>query len=548
MPPGQMMNTPLSITAIMRFAERVYPDTEIVSQLSPTETHRYTYADAFRRARQLANALRSAGVKPGDRVGTLAWNDYRHFEVYYAVSCSGAVCHTINPRLFPEQIEYIINHAEDTLLFVDPAFLPLLENIKDKIGNIRQIIVLADEVSLETSWPVQPYETFIADQPGIFDWPELDEHTASSLCYTSGTTGNPKGVLYSHRSMVLHSYALALPDALNLSAREVAMPVVPMFHVNAWGLPYACPMVGAKLVFPGPCMGNGEVLTRLINEEGVTVSAGVPTVWLALLDYLDRHQQTVPGLDRLIVGGAACPPALLEAFEERYQVTVIPAWGMTELSPVGTVNSPKPGMGNLPKAQRDKYRLSAGRPVFGVEFKIVDDADNEQPWDGESVGEVKVKGPWVCASYYKHPHSDAHDQDGWFATGDVASFDRDGYMHITDRTKDLIKSGGEWISSIELENAAMGHPAVKEAAVIGIPHPKWTERPLLVVVKETETRLDQEGLLCWLEGRVAKWWLPEEVVFVEALPHTATGKVSKKDLREQFAQRAAASPALDGAH
>jgi len=432
---GKMMNTPLSITSIMRFAERVYPDTEIVSQVSPTEVHRYTYANAFRRVRQLANALRAAGIQPGDRVATLAWNHYRHFEIYYATSCSGAICHTVNPRLFPKQLEYVINHAEDRLLFIDADMVPLWNAIKHGIKCVERVVVLTDDVRpFASSGELQCYESFIEDQPDKFSWPDLDEQTASALCYTSGTTGDPKGVLYSHRSTVLHCYAMALPDSFGLSAREVVMPVVPLFHVNAWGLPYACPMVGAKLVLPGSFMGNGEVLTRLINQEGVTVAGAVPTVWMAVMEYLKQNKEVALGLNRILTGGAACPQSLIEFFREKYQVDVIHAWGMTELSPVGTVNSLKRGMERAPADQLRKLRLSQGRPVFDVDLKIVDEAGVEQPWDGHSAGEVKVRGPWVCSGYFKLPQSDAHDEDGWFATGDIATFDTDGYMWITDRT------------------------------------------------------------------------------------------------------------------
>lgn len=531
---GQMMNTPLTITSVMQFADKVYPNGEIVSQISATQKHRYTYAEAFCRVRKLANALLASGIRPGDRVATLAWNDYRHFELYYAVSCIGAVCHTLNPRLFPEQIEYIINHAEDKLLFVDPGLVSLLDGIRDRIPSVQQTVVLSED-----------YEAFIGEHSASFDWPLLDEQSASSLCYTSGTTGDPKGVLYSHRSTVLHSYACAMPDAMNLSARDVVMPLVPMFHVNAWGLPYACPMVGATLVLPGAFMGDGHVLTQLINDEGVSLSAGVPTVWLALLNALKEQGAKVPSLERLIVGGAACPLSIMDEFREAYQVEVRHAWGMTETSPAGVLNSLKPGMENLPKEALDRIRLKQGRPIFGMEFKIVDEHNREQAWDGLAVGEVKVRGPWVCSSYYRQDSGSAHDHDGWFATGDIASFDHNGYMQITDRAKDVIKSGGEWISSIELENAAMGHPQVKEAAVIGIPDPKWGERPLLFVVKEGPcvggkataagkgevVELDAQVLLDWLKDRVVKWWVPERVEFVDELPHTATGKLDKKVLR-----------------
>ncbi|WP_200842768.1 long-chain fatty acid--CoA ligase [Zhongshania aliphaticivorans] len=530
------MTQPLTITSIMQFADRVFPEVEVVSFTADNPRHRYTLKDAFKRARQLANALAAFGIQTGDRVATLAWNDYRHFELYYAVPCSGAVCHTINPRLFPEQLEYIINHADDKIIFTDPTFLPLLENLQHKLPTVQKIIVLSDAASMPqtTLQNIDNYEDFISNYVDKFDWPEIDENTASGLCYTSGTTGNPKGVLYSHRSCVLHSYAAALPDTMNLSSKDVILPIVPMFHVNAWSIPYCAAMVGAKIVFPGSKMGDGETLETLINSEQVTLSAGVPTVWLALLNYLRDSGKKVPSLNRVIVGGAACPLSIMEEFEREHNIYTHHSWGMTETSPLGVFNSPKAGMENLSQDELNKIRLKQGRPVFGVDLRIVADDGSEQPWDGESIGEVRVKGNWICKSYYKLEGSDSHDNKGYLRTGDVACIDQRGYMHITDRTKDVIKSGGEWISSIELENAAIGHPAIHETAVIGIPHPKWSERPLLIAVKAPDKNISATELIAYLEGKVAKWWIPEEVAFVDKLPHTATGKVSKKDLRIQF--------------
>jgi fatty-acyl-CoA synthase len=535
--PGQMMNLPLTITSIMNFAERVFGSTEIVSITADNPLHRYTYADAFQRTRRLANALAAAGVSEGDRIATLAWNDYRHFELYYAISCSGAVCHTINPRLFPEQVDYIVNHAEDKLVFIDPAFLPLLEGLQDKLPSVKRFVVLSDAENMsETSLrDAVDYESFIDGHSNSFDWPDLDENAASALCYTSGTTGNPKGVLYSHRSTVLHSYGAALPDAMGLSAREVVLPIVPMFHVNAWGIPYGAPMVGTKLVLPGSKMGDGETLQRLIETEQVTMSAGVPTVWLALLGYLRETGKQVTSLERVVVGGAACPLSIMEEFSEKHGVNTHHAWGMTETGPLGVFNTLKPGMEDLPQDQLDAIRVKQGRPIFGVDIRIVDDEGNVQPWDGESTGEVRIKGNWICSGYYRMEDADSHDADGYFGTGDVACMDADAYMRITDRTKDVIKSGGEWISSIDLENAAVGHPAVAEAAVIGVPHPKWTERPLLIVVKAPGAEVSKEDILSYLDGKVARWWIPEDAVFVDQIPHTATGKISKKDLRALFA-------------
>ncbi len=534
--PGQMMNLPLTITTIMDFAERVHGDSEIVSITADNPAHRYTYADAFKRTRQLANALQKAGVTQGDRVATLAWNDYRHFELYYAISCSGAVCHTINPRLFPDQLEYIVNHAQDKLIFTDPAFLPLLEGLADRLGTVKKIVVLTDAENMPVTELVGAvdYESFIADQSQDYDWPELDENAASALCYTSGTTGNPKGVLYSHRSTVLHSYAAALPDTMALSMHDTILPIVPMFHVNAWSLPYAAALVGCKLVMPGAKMGDGETLQALIEQEGVTMSAGVPTVWLALLTYLRESGKTVDSLQRVVVGGAACPLSIMEEFSDRHDVYTHHAWGMTETGPLGVFNVLKPGMEKLPKEELDAIKLKQGRPVFGVDVRIVDEQGKVLPWDGEAAGEVRVRGNWICSGYFGTDNPDSHDENGFFGTGDVASMDANGYMKITDRTKDVIKSGGEWISSIDLENAAVGHPAVAEAAVIGVPHPKWTERPLLIVVQQTGEVAEKKDILQFLEGKVAKWWIPEDVVFVDELPHTATGKISKKDLRVTF--------------
>jgi len=532
---GLMMDTPLLITSLMRHADRHHANQEIVSITLDNPSHRYTYREAFTRVRQLANALAALGLNDSDRVGTLAWNDYRHFELYYAVSCSGFVLHTINPRLFPEQVIYIINHANDRVLFVDPLILPLVEAVQEHLTGVEHFIIMTDEAHMpQTSLPnAQCYETLIAGQPNEFEWPELDENSASALCYTSGTTGNPKGVLYSHRSTILHCYGSAAADVLGLRSKDIVLPVVPMFHVNAWGIPYACPMVGAKLVFPGPKMGDGETLATMMNREKVTISLGVPTVWLALLSYCKEAGIQLESMERTVVGGAACPISLMDQFREEHDVHVHQGWGMTEMSPLGTQNVFKAHQEHLSLDERRKIQAKQGRGLFGVELKITDDDNQELPWDGKAFGALKVRGPWVCSAYYQLDESEAHDKDGWFDTGDVATIDPDGFMQITDRSKDVIKSGGEWISSIDLENAAMDHPAVAEAAVIAVPHPKWTERPLLVVVKASE-HADKDAILASLEGKVAKWWIPEDVVFIEELPHTATGKISKKDLREQL--------------
>lgn len=533
---GLMMDVPLLVTSIMTHAERNHPRQEIVSLLANEGVHRYTYGDAFLRTKKLANALSNFGLEQGDRIATLAWNDYRHFELYYAISCSGYVCHTINPRLFPEQLVYIINHAEDQWLFIDPSFIPLLESVVNDV-SLKGVVVLckSEHMPDTTLANVHCYEDLLADEAEQFSWPNLDENSASALCYTSGTTGNPKGVLYSHRSTLLHAYGSALPDSLGVCRADVLLPVVPMFHVNAWGAVYSCPMVGAKLVFPGPSMGDGEALQMLIESESVTIALGVPTVWLALLNYLESSGKRVDSLQRTLVGGSACPLSIIKAFQEKYDVYTHCGWGMTEMSPLGTANTLTPEALALPEAELDKMKLKAGRAVFGVEMRIINDDGEELAWDGVQFGTLQVRGSWVCSDYYKLDKvSDAHE-DGWFNTGDVATIDSDGYMQITDRIKDVIKSGGEWISSIDLENAAVGHPNVAEAAVIGVEHPKWTERPLLIVVKQPDTELTKEEILTWFDGRVAKWWIPTDVEFVEELPHTATGKIQKMTLREQFA-------------
>lgn len=533
---GQMMDFPLTITSLMRHANRMHPDSEIVSVTFDNPRHRYTFGDAFLRVGQLANALAERGVTKGDRIATLAWNDYRHFEIYYAVSCSGAVVHTINPRLFADQIEFIVNHAEDSWLFIDPTFLPLIEPLAKKFNTVKGFIVLCDEESMPATSlsNALSYETLIAGHSSDFDWPDLDENDACGLCYTSGTTGNPKGVLYSHRALVLHSYAACLPDTMNASISDAVMPIVPMFHVNAWNLPYAAALVGFKLVMPGSHMGNPETLHDLIENENVTMSAGVPTVWLGLLNYLRESGKTVNSLKHIITGGSACPLSIMQEFEEKHGVETRAAWGMTEMSPLGTCVVPKRPRQSYSDDEYNKLRIKAGRTVFGVEMKIVDDENQELPWDGVAFGALKVRGPWVASSYYKLDSSSAHDEDGWMDTGDVATIDPEGYMQITDRAKDVIKSGGEWISSIDLENTAIGHPEIAEAAVIGVAHPKWDERPLLVAVRHEGASVEGEDLLEYMSDKVARWWLPNDVVFVDELPHTATGKLQKVELRKQF--------------
>ena len=538
---GLMMDTQLLISTLIRFADANYPDREIVSVTADNPLHRYTYREAFARSRKLANALKKLGIEQGDRIGTLAWNDYRHFELYYAVSGSGMVCHTINPRLYPEQVSYIVNHAEDEYLFVDLLVMPLVEALWPTFKGVKGVVVLTNEASMpESKIPnLMCYETLIADESDEFEWPDFDENTASALCYTSGTTGNPKGVLYSHRSTLLHAFAGGLPDVLGFSGHDCALMIVPMFHVNGWGIPFSSAMVGAKLVMPGPKMADGETLATLMNQEEVTVASGVPTIWLALLAHLDESGETIPTVRRISVGGAACPRSIIEAVDQKHGIAVHQGWGMTETSPLGTIFKVKPAMGELTEDELYDLRAKQGCGVFGVEMRITDEEDQPLPWDGVAFGTLKVRGPWVAKQYYKLDDADNPlDAEGWFDTGDVATIDPQGVMQITDRTKDVIKSGGEWISSIDLENAAVGHPKVTEAAVIGRYHPKWTERPLLIVVPNEGEEISKDEMLEWFDDKVATWWKPNDVVFVDELPHTATGKINKLGLREQFADYA----------
>jgi len=532
---GLMMDMPLSISDLIRHAERHHGLGEIVSKrVEDGSHHRYTYREAHERARKLANALRRLGVAMHDRVATLAWNGFRHFEIYYAAAGSGAVIHTINPRLFPDQIEYIANHAEDKVVFFDVTFAPLVAKLAPQLKSVGHFVAMTDAARLpkEQIPRLLSYEDLVGRESPDFEWPSFDERTAACLCYTSGTTGNPKGALYSHRSTILHAYAAALPDALNISARDVVLPVVPMFHVNAWGLPYSCALTGAKLVFPGQHL-DGKSLHQLFEAEEVTMSAGVPTVWLGLLNYMKEQKARFSSLKRVVIGGSACPPAMIRAFQEDYGVEVLHAWGMTEMSPLGTVATFKPK--HLKQGREERYAVQhkQGRVLYGVDFRVVGEDGSEMPWDGASIGDLQVRGPWVIKGYFKGEGGDPL-KDGWFPTGDVVNIDPDGYMQITDRSKDVIKSGGEWISSIELENIAIAHPAIAEAAVIGIAHPKWDERPLVVAVKKPGQDISREELLEFYEGKVAKWWRPDDVVFVDALPHTATGKLSKLTLRQQF--------------
>ena len=538
---GLMMNTPLLISSIAEHAAKFHGDREIVSVTADNPRHRCTYREMVGRSRQLANALETLGLDRGDRVATLAWNDYRHLEIYYAVSGAGFVCHTINPRLFPEQLVFIINHAEDRWIFTDVMFVPLLEKMLPQIRAVEGFVIMTDEAHMpDTTLPnAVCYETFIAAESPDYSWPELDERSASALCYTSGTTGDPKGVLYDHRSTVLHAYASPGPDLMNLSSLDSVLPVVPLFHVNAWGVPYSVLMVGAKLVFPGPKMGDGEALYELMESERVTIALGVPTVWLALLQYCASAGKRLKTLRSSIVGGAAVPRSMIQAFRDDHDVEIRQGWGMTEMSPLGTCNSIKAGLETLSEEAKLDLATKAGRGIFGCELRIVDDEGHDLPWDGIAYGALQVRGPWICSDYYKlDGGAGTHTKDGWFDTGDVATIDDQGYMTITDRTKDVIKSGGEWISSIALENAAMGHPAVAEAAVIGVSHPKWTERPLLIVVRSEGQDVSRDDMLAYFRGKVADWWIPNDVAFVDELPHTATGKIKKIELRKQFADYA----------
>ncbi len=532
---GQMMGQPLLISSIIQHADRYFGSNEIVSRRVEGDIHRYTYRDCHRRARQMANALGSLGVKMGDRVATLAWNGYRHMELYYAISGSGAVMHTINPRLHPDQIAYIANHAEDQYLYFDMTFLPLVEAFAAKCKTVKGFVMMCDKDRMPQDSKVPNlmcYEDLIDNSSDQYEWPLFDENSASSLCYTSGTTGNPKGALYSHRSTVLHSYASTMPDALNVSSRDAVLPVVPMFHVNAWGLPYSVPLTGAKMVFPGAAL-DGKSIYELFEEEKVTFSAGVPTVWLGLLTYVGQNNLKFSTFKRTVIGGSACPPAMMKTFRHQYDVEVVHAWGMTEMSPLGTACTLQAHHMGLPEEEKQSILEKQGHAIFGVDMKIVDDMGKELPWDGKTYGNLLVRGPWIISGYFKGEGGDVL-QDGWFPTGDVATISPDGYMQITDRSKDVIKSGGEWIGSIDLENIAMAHPAVQQAACIGVFHPKWDERPLLVVVKKPGAEVTREELIKFYDGKIAKWWTPDDVAFVDALPIGATGKILKNRIREQF--------------
>jgi fatty-acyl-CoA synthase len=530
---GLMQDQPLLISSLISFAERHHGDGQIVSRRVEGDVHRYTYVDAARRSRQVARALDRLQLAFGDRVATLAWNGYRHFELYFGVSGSGRVLHTINPRLHPEQIAWIVNHADDQVLCFDLTFLPIVQAFHAKCPGLRHYIALCEPGQLpsDSGLPgLQSYEAWIAAEETHYAWPRFDENSASSLCYTSGTTGNPKGALYSHRSTLLHAFGACLPDAMGLSARDAVLPVVPMFHVNAWGIPYAACLTGAKLVFPGPAL-DGRSVYELIEAEQVSYAAGVPTVWQMLLAHMKPAGLRFSSLKRTVIGGSACPPAMIRAFRDDYGVEVLHAWGMTEMSPLGTVCTLKNKHNSLDDTGQMQVRLKQGRAIFGVDMKIVDDEGQELPWDGQTFGNLLVRGPWVIQGYFKGEGGDPL-QDGWFPTGDVATIDPDGYMQIRDRTKDVIKSGGEWISSIDVENLAVAHPAVAMAACIGVPHPKWDERPIVMVVLKPGASLTREELLAFYQDKIAKWQIPDDVVFVDSIPLGATGKILKTRLRE----------------
>ncbi len=532
---GLMQTWPLLCHKILDHAARQSGTREIVSRSLEGPIERTTYAQIHRRSRQVAQRLEREGYGLGDRVATLAWNTARHIEVWYGAMGIGAVYHTLNPRLFFEQIAWIMNHARDKVLFVDPTFLPLAEKLVPAVGSVERVIVLTDAANLPKTMLTNAvdYETWLAEADGDFAWKSLDEGTAAGMCYTSGTTGEPKGVVYSHRSNVLHAMIACMPDAMGISGRDTIMPVVPMFHANAWGLAQSAPMIGAKLVLPGGKM-DGASIYELLDAEKVTFTAAVPTVWLMLLQFLEQTGNKLPHLQKVVVGGAACPPAIIRKFQDDYDVEVIHAWGMTEMSPLGSLCTLKPEFAELEHDERLALQNKQGFAPFGVEMKITDDDDAEQPWDGRTFGRLKVRGPAVAGGYFGGAGAEQFGAGGWFDTGDVAHIDPHGYMQITDRSKDVIKSGGEWISTIELENLAVGHPEVAEAAVIGVAHAKWAERPLLVIVRKPGREPEKSEILDFLRGKVAKWWLPDDVAFVDEIPHTATGKIQKMALRKQF--------------
>ncbi|MBI5924476.1 MAG: fatty-acid--CoA ligase [Aquabacterium sp.] len=531
---GQMMHMPLMISSLLTHAARHNGDVEIVSKRVEGDMHRTNWSEIELRSRKLAQALDRLGLEAGDRVGTLAWNGYRHMEIYYAVSGSQRVCHTINPRLFPQQVVWIASDAQDKVIFVDLNIFPLVEKLAPSLPTLKHVVLMCARENMPRESALANlhcYEDLIAAEDGNYAWPSFDENAAASICYTSGTTGNPKGAVYSHRSTVLHAFAAALPDAMSLKATDTVLPVVPMFHVNAWGIPYAAALVGCKLVMPGHHL-DGASLYNLFEEEKVTMSAGVPTIWLGLLNHVKANNLKFSTFKTTIIGGSACPPAMIRTFENDYQVEVIHAWGMTELSPIGTLGRLKSKHADWSLEDKQKLLEKQGKSVYGIDMRIVDADGKVLPWDGKAAGDLEVRGHWVISSYFNIDKSPLHD--GWFPTGDVATIDPDGYMQITDRSKDVIKSGGEWISSIDLENVLMAHPAVHEAAAIACHHPKWDERPLMVVVKKPGAEATVDELIAFYKGKIPSWQTPDDVVFVEEIPHTATGKISKLQLREKF--------------
>lgn len=543
---GLMQDWPLVTTTILDHANIHHGEREIVTRTVEGPIHRYTYSDLHVRARKVAKSLEKRGVKLGDRIATLAWNTYRHLEAWYGIMGLGAIYHTVNPRLFPEQIVYIMNHAEDSYVFVDTTFVPILEGVQDQLTSVKGFVILTDRANMPETKLNNAicYEDLVEESDEDFTWKSFDENTACGLCYTSGTTGNPKGVLYSHRSNVIHALAVNSRDAFGAGSTDCIMPVVPMFHANAWAISFVGPMAGAKLVMPGMNM-DGASIHQLLEEEGVTFTAAVPTVWLMLLQYLEGENKTLTSLKRVAIGGSACPQMMIEKFEKNYGVEVMHAWGMTEMSPLGTIGALKSGMDTLSADERIKQKLKQGRALYTIEMKITDDDGKELPRDGEAFGHLMVRGPAVAKSYFKGEGGKILDDEGWFDTGDVSTIDPLGYMQITDRSKDVIKSGGEWISSIDLENVAVGHPDVMEAAVIGVAHPKWDERPLLIIVPKEGASPSKSDILSYMDGKIAKWWMPDDVAFVDEIPHTATGKIQKMTLREQFKDYALPSAAAE---
>lgn len=531
---GQMMTAPLLISSLIDHAHQYHKETEIVSVNTTGGIETTNWGQVAVNARKLGSALTKLGLSEQARCGTLAWNNRRHLEVYFGTSGAGFVCHTLNPRLFPEQMVYIFNHAQDEILFLDQTFVPAVAPLLDQLPLLKHIVLMGprDDAIAAQIDGILFYDEFIETGDADFEWPVFDENTAAGLCYTSGTTGNPKGVLYSHRSTLLHAFSSNSVDVIGYSARDVVLPVVPMFHVNAWGSPYACAMSGSRMVMPGPDL-SGEALVKLIDDYDVTLAMGVPTIWLGLLTAAKKMGSKLASLERTVIGGSACPPSMMAEFRDDYGVDTVHAWGMSELSPLGSANQPLAKHSILSVEEQHKLRENQGRPPFGIELKITDDDGNDLPNDGETQGDLMVRGHWVLDSYF-HMDDNILTDDGWFATGDVATLDPDGYMTIRDRSKDIIKSGGEWISSVELENIVLAHPEVATAAVVGVPHPKWDERPILIVVKAEDADPSEEMLLSYFDGKIASWQKPDRAVFVDALPIGATGKVLKRELREQF--------------